>query len=291
MADIKKILLPGMSEAYDIVDAGARELIAELEAYSDYLGVTTTALTDGSDVNPITIGGKSVTAVKGNIVNYGSKEFIFSGSIWQEFGDLSALGALAYKDSASGSYTPAGTMTDPTVSIGGTATAAAQTVTLGGTASAAAQTASVGGSASAAGQTATVGGTASAAAQSISLTSSEVSIPNVTAVGSMPTYAVDANGVLTITDGAVPTLGTAISVHDVTAATASASAVDLTSVTVTNAASAVDLTGVTVTNSASAVDFTTMTATAADSAVSLANVTATATGTAFTGTAATITVS
>ena len=291
MADIKKILLPGMSEAYDIVDAGARELIEELEAYTDYLGVTTTEITDGATTNPITIGGESVTAKKGNIVNYGSKEFIFNGTAWQEFGDLSALGALAYKDSASGSYTPAGTMTDPTVSIGGTATAAAQTVTLGGTASAAAQSASVGGSASAAGQTATVGGTASAAAQSISLTSSEVSIPNVTAVGSMPTYAVDANGVLTITDGAVPTLGTAISVHDVTAATASASAVDLTSVTVTNAASAVDLTGVTVTNSASAVDFTTMTATAADSAVSLANVTATATGTAFNGTAATITVS
>ena len=280
-----------MSEAYDIVDAGARELIEELEAYTDYLGVTTTEITDGATTNPITIGGESVTAKKGNIVNYGSKEFIFNGTAWQEFGDLSALGALAYKDSASGSYTPAGTMTDPTVSIGGTATAAAQTVTLGGTASAAAQSASVGGSASAAGQTATVGGTASAAAQSISLTSSEVSIPNVTAVGSMPTYAVDANGVLTITDGAVPTLGTAISVHDVTAATASASAVDLTSVTVTNAASAVDLTGVTVTNSASAVDFTTMTATAADSAVSLANVTATATGTAFNGTAATITVS
>ena len=291
MADIKKILLPGMSEAYDIVDAGARELIEELEAYTDYLGVTTTEITDGATTNPITIGGESVTAKKGNIVNYGSKEFIFNGTAWQEFGDLSALGALAYKDSASGSYTPAGTMTDPTVSIGGTATAAAQTVTLGGTASAAAQTASVGGSASAAGQTATVGGTASAAAQSISLTSSEVSIPNVTAVGSMPTYAVDANGVLTITDGAVPTLGTAISVHDVTAATATASAVDLSSVTVTNSASAVDLTGVTVTNSASAVDFSTMTATAADSAVSLANVTATASGTAFTGTAATITVS
>ena len=291
MADIKKILLPGMSEAYDIVDAGARELIAELEAYSDYLGVTTTELSDGDDTNPITIGGKSVTAVKGNIVNYGSKEFIFSGSIWQEFGDLSALGALAYKDSASGSYTPAGTMTDPTVTIGGTATAAAQSVTLGGTASAAAQSASVGGTASAAAQTATVGGTASAAAQSISLTSSDVSIPNVTAVGSMPTYEVDANGVLTITAGATPTLGTAISVHDVTAATAQASSVDLTSVTVTNQASSVDLTSVTVTNSASSVDFSTMTATAADSSVNLSSVTATATGTAFAGTAATITVS
>lgn len=265
MADIKKIKLPGMSTPYDIVDAGARELISELQQYTDYLGVTTTALEDGDTTNPITIVGEAdpVTAVAGNIVNYGSKEFIFNGTAWAEFGDLSGLGELAFEDTAEGSYTPAGTMTDPTVSIGGTSTAAAQTATVGGTASAAAQTA-------------TVGGTAQAAAQSISLTSSEVSIPNVTAVGAMPTYSVDANGVLEITAGATPTLGTAIGVHDVTAATASASSVDLTNVTVTNAASAVDLTSVTVTNQASAVDLT--------------NVTATATGTAFSGTPATITV-
>ena len=291
MADIKKILLPGMSEAYDIVDAGARSLISQLEAYSDYLGVTTTELVDNVTTSPnVVIAGETVEAKKGNIVNYGSAEFIYTGTVWQKFGDLSALGDLAYEDTASGSYTPAGTMTDPTVTIGGTATAAAQTVTIGGTASAAAQSASVGGTASAAAQTATVGGTASAAAQSISLTSSDVSIPNVTAVGSMPTYEVDANGVLTITAGATPTLGTAISVHDVTAATAQASSVDLTSVTVTNQASSVDLTSVTVTNSASSVDLASVTATAQASDVNLSSVTATASGTAFAGTPATIVV-
>lgn len=259
MADIKKIVY-GSTE-YDIVDAGARTLISALESYTEYLGVTTTALTDGATTNPITVGGESVTAKKGNIANYGSKEFIFNGTTWQEFGDLSGLGELAFADSVTASYTPAGTMTDPTISIGGTASAAAQTATVGGTASAAAQTA-------------TVGGTASAAAQSISLTSTEKSIPNVTSVGSMPTFSY-ANETLTITDGTAPTLGTAITVNDVTAATASASSVDLTSVTVTNQASSVDLTSVTVTNQASD--------------VSLASVTATATGTAFAGTAATIT--
>ena len=110
MADIKKIQLPGVAEAYDIVDAGARELISELQQYTDYLGVTTTALTDGATTNPITIEGESVTAEKGNIANYGSKEFIFNGTAWQEFGDLSGLGELAYEDSAEGSYTPAGTV-------------------------------------------------------------------------------------------------------------------------------------------------------------------------------------
>lgn len=236
MADIKKIQLPGVAEAYDIVDAGARELISELQQYTDYLGVTTTALSDGATTNPITIEGESVTAVKGNIVNYGSKEFIFNGTVWQEFGDLSGLGALAFEDTAVGSYTPAGTMTDPTVSIGGTASAAAQT--------------------------ATVGGTASAAAQTITITPTTTSVPNVTAVGSMPTYEVDANGVLSITAGATPTLGTAIDAMTGASAEAVASAVDLSSVTVTNQASTVDLT----------------------------SVTATATGTAFSGTAATITV-
>ena len=115
MANIKQItLLDGVT--YDIVDAGARELIEELQAYTDYLGVTTTELTDGATTNPITINSKSVTAVKGNIVNYGSKEFIFNGTAWQEFGDLSALGDLAYKDDASATYTPAGTVSQPTFS-------------------------------------------------------------------------------------------------------------------------------------------------------------------------------
>ena len=113
---LQTITLPS-GQQYDLVDAGARALISELEAYSEYLGVTTTELTDGATTNPITINGDSVTAKKGEIVNYGSKEFIFNGTAWQEFGDLSALGALAYKSSASGSYTPAGSVSAPTITV------------------------------------------------------------------------------------------------------------------------------------------------------------------------------
>ena len=102
---------------YDLKDSEARSAIAALEAYSDYLGVTTTALTDGASTNPITIGGESVTAEKGNIANYGSKEFIFNGTIWQEFGDMSAIGALGYVDEAVGSYTPAGSVSGTAVSF------------------------------------------------------------------------------------------------------------------------------------------------------------------------------
>lgn len=116
MANIKRITLPS-GTTYDIVDQGARDLIEELSGYTAFLGVTTTALTDGSTTNPITIGGQSVTAVTGNIVTYGSKEFIFNGTAWQEFGDLSALGDLAYADTASASYKPAGSVSTPTITV------------------------------------------------------------------------------------------------------------------------------------------------------------------------------
>lgn len=99
---------------YDIVDAGARELIAALEGSTSFLGVTTTPLTDGATTNPIVINGSNVDAVTGGIASYGSKEFIWNGTAWQEFGDLSALGALAYKNNVSATYTPAGTVSQPT---------------------------------------------------------------------------------------------------------------------------------------------------------------------------------
>lgn len=118
MADnplISQITLPS-GTTYDIKDAKARTDIAELQQYTDYLGVTSTTLTDGATTNPITINDESVTAVKGNIANYGSKEFIFNGTAWQEFGDLSGLGELAFEDAS-----------DLEVSFSGTA--AAQTFT------------------------------------------------------------------------------------------------------------------------------------------------------------------
>lgn len=127
MADISKITLPS-GTTYNIKDQGARDLIDEMSGYTDFLGVTTTALSDGSTTNPITINSASVTAVKGNIVTYGSAEFIFNGSAWQEFGDLSGLGSLAYKNSASGTvavpktYTTTVTPTTTTKYVAGSAT-------------------------------------------------------------------------------------------------------------------------------------------------------------------------
>ena len=109
MAEISKITLPS-GTTYDLKDATARSQIEALSNYTAYAGVTTSALTDGSTTNPIVVNNENVTATTGMICTYGSKEFIWNGSAWQEFGDLSALGDLAYADTASGSYTPAGSV-------------------------------------------------------------------------------------------------------------------------------------------------------------------------------------
>lgn len=118
MADISKFVLPN-GEAYDIKDAVARAAIGTISGAMTYLGTTTTAISDGSTTNPITIGGKSVTPAAGDVVIYGNSEYVWSDteSKWREFGSTGSLKALAFKDSASGSYTPAGTVSAPTVSV------------------------------------------------------------------------------------------------------------------------------------------------------------------------------
>lgn len=128
MADISKITLPS-GQSYDLKDAQARSDIADIQrAISGgihFRGETTTALTDGATTNPITINGESYTAVSGDLVLYDEAEFLFDGTKWIEMGTLSLLGTLAYKDSASGSFTPAGSVSAPNISVataGGTTT-------------------------------------------------------------------------------------------------------------------------------------------------------------------------
>lgn len=117
MAEISKITIPvgGSTQTFEIKDATARAAIA---GGTSFAGITTTVLTDGSTAATISVDGESVTAVNGMIAIYNKKEFVYasSDSKWHEFGDLSSLGSLASKNSASGSYTPAGTVSQPTAS-------------------------------------------------------------------------------------------------------------------------------------------------------------------------------
>lgn len=107
MADISKITLP-TGNTYNLKDQQARDDIAAIQAAIaggvTFMGETSTALTDGSTTKSIVINSATITAVKGYLVVYNSKEFVFDGSKWIEMGDLSLIGDLGWKDSASASY-------------------------------------------------------------------------------------------------------------------------------------------------------------------------------------------
>lgn len=96
---------------YDIEDRVARS-----QAGGGILirGTTTTPLEDNSTTNLIMIDGSEYTAVANDAVFYQAKELVFDGTYWHEFGDMTGLGDLAKKDSASGNFTPHGTITGGT---------------------------------------------------------------------------------------------------------------------------------------------------------------------------------
>lgn len=104
---------------FTIKDAEAADRLTTIESQISsigsaviWIGATTTPITDGDNTNPITINGQLVTAVGGNMTAYNGEEFVWDteNAIWQTFG-IATHGALAYKDNASGSYTPAGSIT------------------------------------------------------------------------------------------------------------------------------------------------------------------------------------
>lgn len=140
MANISKIKIGQTS--YSIKDAQAREDISSINSEISgikssvtgamkWLGYTTTALVDGSTTNPVSIDSENVTAKAGDVVavvgsgvnGAADKEFVFSGTKWQEFGSTGSLKSLAFSDSASGSVTAAGSNAASAVSFSGQQTA------------------------------------------------------------------------------------------------------------------------------------------------------------------------
>ena len=107
---ISKVTLPS-GNTYDLKDEEARELINELASPGQFLGITTSNISEGSSTNPIVIDGTNVTAHQGDwclheetVEGVTSKiAYIFNNNNkWQKFTDMTNLGGLAYKDSASG---------------------------------------------------------------------------------------------------------------------------------------------------------------------------------------------
>ena len=135
MADklyIDRITLPSNSTYY-IKDTEARADIALITgaAALTFKGVSTTALTDGGTQKP-TINNSQIALENlhvGDIYFYGSSEYIWGPNpgagagdpqyVWHELGNLTGLGGLAYKNSASTTYQPAGTIN--TISFTGSA--------------------------------------------------------------------------------------------------------------------------------------------------------------------------
>lgn len=125
------------SNTYDLKDAEARGLIADIQASitgaMHYLGASTTAIADGDATGPWTIDGATYIASgtpaegqvllkAGDVATYGELEFVWGGATpkWHEYGSTGSLKALAFKDSATGSITCAGTNSDSAVSFSGT---------------------------------------------------------------------------------------------------------------------------------------------------------------------------
>lgn len=112
----------GAASTYGIgsVASGNTELVtggsvysAINEAVSSVLkmqGTTTTAISDGSTTNPVTINGSSYTAKKGDVVMYGNKEFWWQGSAWEELGDEASWALKTTTISAGAGLTGGGTL-------------------------------------------------------------------------------------------------------------------------------------------------------------------------------------
>lgn len=82
MADISKITLPN-GNTYNIKDSTAREQIEALISIDNgvrLVGVTTTALTDNATTTTISVNNANHTALKGDLVFYENKEFLFDGT-------------------------------------------------------------------------------------------------------------------------------------------------------------------------------------------------------------------
>lgn len=125
---LSKLTVSGVQ--YDIKDAQAWADIADIKSSitgaMHWAGFTTTALTDGATTNPIVIDGENYTAKAGDVVAIEGdtyeeeKEFVFNGTKWQKMGPAGSFKALAFKDSATGDVTCAGSNAASAVSFSGT---------------------------------------------------------------------------------------------------------------------------------------------------------------------------
>lgn len=141
-----RTLISGLTERMVTAESDITTLKAAVTDGAHFLGkawatqAEGVTIEDGSDDQTIDVVGvrpkdggeegeteeyaKSVTASAGDFVIVSATgttlEFIWDGAAWRELGSTGTLKALAFKDSASASYTPAGDVTVGSQTAGGT---------------------------------------------------------------------------------------------------------------------------------------------------------------------------
>lgn len=117
--DVRNWIGTGSSSGAEYRIAELETAVAALSNATHWLGITTTSLEDGSTTNPIVIGGESVTAVSGDIVqDVNANEFIFNGTAWQQFGgSIGTLKAFAFVDTGTVTIQPKGSNAASSVSF------------------------------------------------------------------------------------------------------------------------------------------------------------------------------
>ena len=93
-------------------EAAVADAVSGLSGAMHYIGTSTSEITDGGTQNP-TISGYSGTAkTAGNVVIYGSKEFVWNGSAWEEFGDEGSYALKTVSVTGTGALSGGGTLTE-----------------------------------------------------------------------------------------------------------------------------------------------------------------------------------
>lgn len=119
MPDISKIKLPS-GTIYDIKDSVARSIIGGAIIIK---GTSLTPLSDNATTNPIqlddgTTTGQEYTAVANDAVFYEDGEFVFDGTKWHRFGDMSGIGEMGKVDQGTVTIKPKGSNAASAVSFG-----------------------------------------------------------------------------------------------------------------------------------------------------------------------------
>lgn len=213
------VTLPAISSSSADTAAATKKYVddktAGLSGAMHFKGTSATAIADGDTTKPITIGSTSYTQEAGDVVLYNGKEFVWTGTAWEELGDetsfaldtavihnslLSAQGDMIYASSANTPARLAKGSTNQVLAANGTNNNPKWT-SLGINA----------GTWRTLGVTNNVKFLKTATLQ----TGTAFTVPNVTAAGTATTAEVT-NAVLKITNGSAPTLGTAFTIPNAT---------------------------------------------------------------------------